>query len=184
MEGEKSSVEEELNNNLEILKSELTQVKGNLEALHKEKDEATQRCKEMEEYIAKMGVEFKETMHMVSNSIDWGKGKRSTFSLTPTTRSFLDVPGTITEAQKYSQSLVKDIVIRECQDKIKQLEKENNFHKEAIAMVVSDCEFANLYVVFCPVYMDSHVSILNLLMTLLLHDWIFHNYPLKINDLS
>ncbi|KAJ8910163.1 hypothetical protein NQ315_005766 [Exocentrus adspersus] len=121
VEGEKCSVEEKLQNDIVALESELSETKENMEALSKEKEEAINRCREMEDYISKMGVEFKETMHMVSNSIEWGK----------------DVPGTITEAQKYSQSLVKDIVIRECQDKIMQLEKENHYHKEAIAMVVS-----------------------------------------------
>lgn len=75
VEGEKTSVEEQLQNSMEILKSELSDVRENMETLSREKDEATHRCKEMEEYIAKMGLEFKETMHMVSNSIDWGKGK-------------------------------------------------------------------------------------------------------------
>lgn len=138
MEGEKTSVEEVLSTNIDTLKSELDQVRGDLDNVTREKEEASQRCREMEEYIAKMGVEFRDTMHMVSSSIEWGKGgvlvdighKLIVFDIS-------DVPATVSEAQKYSQSLVKDIVIRECQDKIKQLEKENNFHKEAIALVAS-----------------------------------------------
>ncbi|KAJ8984950.1 hypothetical protein NQ317_007819 [Molorchus minor] len=90
-----------------------------LDITTKEKEEATVRCQEMEDYISKMGLDQRETMHMVSSSIEWGK----------------ECSANVSEAQKYSQSLVKDIMIRECQDKIKQLERENNFHKEAIAMV-------------------------------------------------
>ncbi|KAJ8936874.1 hypothetical protein NQ314_012138 [Rhamnusium bicolor] len=75
IEGEKMSVEEVLQNDIDALRIELDQVKDTLSTLSKEKEEATERCKEMEEYIAKMGLECRETMNMVSSSIEWGKGK-------------------------------------------------------------------------------------------------------------
>lgn len=75
MEGERSTLEQQLQLTIDDLKVELDEVKSNLEQVTKEKDEALEKQHEMEEHISKMGLINKEAMNVVSNSIEWGKGK-------------------------------------------------------------------------------------------------------------
>lgn len=48
------------------------------------------------------------------------------------------MPSSIDEAQKYSQLMMKDILLQELNDKIKHLEHENSMFRKTLAIVVSD----------------------------------------------
>lgn len=74
MEGERTTLEQQLQNTIDDLTIELGDVKTKLETVTKEKDEAIEKQREMEEHISKMGLVNKEAMDIVSNSIEWGKG--------------------------------------------------------------------------------------------------------------
>ncbi|XP_074037753.1 uncharacterized protein isoform X2 [Leptinotarsa decemlineata] len=114
--------EETLQKNLDEVRKELEDTKEALEKMTVEKNEVTEKCKEMEDHLARMGLENKETMDMVSNSIVWGK----------------DATCVSAKANEYSESMMKDIIIQEFKDKIRRLEEENNLHKETIALVESN----------------------------------------------
>ncbi|XP_057654704.1 myosin heavy chain, clone 203-like isoform X1 [Diorhabda carinulata] len=119
IQGERTMCEESLMSKLASLQSELETVKRELEQANAEKNEAQEKCKGMEELITKMGLDNKETMNMVSNSMNWGN----------------DLSKGTTKANEYSESMVKDIIIQEYKDKIRELEEENNLHREKIATV-------------------------------------------------
>lgn len=75
VEGERTSLEQELQNTIDDLTVELSEVKSKLNIVTKEKTEAIEKKREMEDHISKMGLVNKEAMNVVSNSIEWGKGK-------------------------------------------------------------------------------------------------------------
>lgn len=75
MEGERTTLEQQLQVTIDDLTIELDDVKIKLEQVTKEKDEALEKQHEMEEHISKMGLINKEAMNIVSNSIEWGTGK-------------------------------------------------------------------------------------------------------------
>lgn len=56
-----------LQNQLEVTRSQLQQAK-------EEREKAIDKCKGLEEYVAKLGLEFKDNMKEVSCSIEWGTG--------------------------------------------------------------------------------------------------------------
>ncbi|KAG5886703.1 hypothetical protein JTB14_015768 [Gonioctena quinquepunctata] len=119
VEGERYSANEILEKNLEVKEIELKETKEILEKVTVERNEALEKCNAIEEHMARTVQESQETMNMVSNSIVWGK----------------ENSGGADKAHEYSESMVKDIVIQECRDKIRRLEDENNIHKETIALV-------------------------------------------------
>ncbi|CAH1160222.1 unnamed protein product, partial [Phaedon cochleariae] len=119
IEGERSTQEESLQQQLDELSAEMERNRYALRTVTNERDLAVSKCSEMEEHIAKMGLENRETMNLVSSSIQWGK----------------DGQGSASMAQEYSESMAKDIIIQEFKDRIRKLEEENVLHKETIALV-------------------------------------------------
>lgn len=79
VEGERTTLEQQLQNTIDDLTLELDDVKCKLETVTKERDEAIDKQREMEEHISKMGLVNKEAMDIVSNSIEWGKGNYTSF---------------------------------------------------------------------------------------------------------
>lgn len=63
-----------LQNQIDDLQAELAETKSTLAETNKQKNDALNKCKEMEEHIARIGLSNKETMSLVTSSIDWGKG--------------------------------------------------------------------------------------------------------------
>ncbi|XP_030745813.1 myosin-10-like isoform X2 [Sitophilus oryzae] len=114
IEDQKVSTEEELRNAIEHMDTELVQTKTELAEVTVQRNEALEKCSEFEGYIARMGIECKETMNKVSCSINWGKGKENNDSV----------------AEDYIQDIAKDLRIRELEDKIGSLERERILHFE------------------------------------------------------
>lgn len=73
-EGERTTLEQELQNTIDDLTLELDETKSKLVEVTSQRDEAIEKEQEMEEHISKMGMNNKEAMNTVSNSIEWGKG--------------------------------------------------------------------------------------------------------------
>nr|CAI5844156.1 unnamed protein product [Callosobruchus analis] len=116
---DRSTIQEKMQQVIDDLTEKLSKAETQLEEVSKEKDEAIERCREMEEHMSRLGVENRETMNALSNSVEWGK----------------ELPQTISEAQNYSEAMMKDIMLRELNDKVQLLEQENAKYKEAIAIV-------------------------------------------------
>lgn len=74
VEGERTTLEEDLQNTIDELTVELADVKSKFEVVVKERDEALEKKNEMEDHISKMGLVNKEAMNAITHSIDWGKG--------------------------------------------------------------------------------------------------------------
>ncbi|CAG9827323.1 unnamed protein product [Diabrotica balteata] len=117
VQGERTMCEETLIDKIDALENELINIKKELVIVSKERDEAEEKCKGMEDQISRLGMDNRATMNMVTNSINWGK----------------DNQDSTVKADEYSESMMKDILIQEYRDKIKRLEEENNFQREALA---------------------------------------------------
>nr|CAH7757578.1 unnamed protein product [Callosobruchus chinensis] len=116
---DRSTIQEHMQAVVDDLTKKLGQAESQLQEVTKEKDEAVERCKEMEEHMSRLGIENRETMNALSNSVEWGK----------------EFPGTISEAQNYSEAMMREIMFRELSDKVQQLQQENAKYKEDIAIV-------------------------------------------------
>ncbi|XP_050501237.1 myosin-8-like isoform X2 [Diabrotica virgifera virgifera] len=117
VQGERTMCEETLIDKIDALEDELKNIKKELVIVSKERDEAEEKCKGMEDQISRLGMQNRETMDMVTHSINWGK----------------DNQDSTVKADEYSESMMKDILIQEYRDKIKKLEEENTFQREALA---------------------------------------------------
>ncbi|CAG9854149.1 unnamed protein product [Phyllotreta striolata] len=113
------TVKDSLRSEIKRLQVEMEDLRGQLDAVTVERDEVRQRCKEMSDHISELGRENKQTMDIVSNSIQWGRGG----------------PEASLKADEYTKDLMKDIIIQECTDKIKQLEEENAEQKEILTIL-------------------------------------------------
>ncbi|XP_076274411.1 uncharacterized protein LOC143205180 isoform X2 [Rhynchophorus ferrugineus] len=114
IEDQKYSTEEQLRGALETVEADLMETKTRLVEVTHQRDEALEKCAEFEGYIARMGLECKETMNKVSCSINWGKGMKEPAHA----------------AEDYIQDIAKDLRIRELEDKIGMLERERILHFE------------------------------------------------------
>lgn len=148
MEGERTELEQQLQNTIDDLTVELHELREKLDIVTKEKDEAIEREHEMEEHIAKMGLVNKEAMDVVAHSVEWGKGNKITSIFTIPfidLQSLTDVPASNDEAQKYSQLMMKEIQLRELNDKVRQLEEENMMYRRTLDLVVGDYNLHTLF---------------------------------------
>ncbi|CAH1962431.1 unnamed protein product [Acanthoscelides obtectus] len=119
MQDDRTNIQDRMQTIIDDLTGKLNQAEAQLEEVTKEKDEACERCREMEEHMSRLGIQNRDTMNAVSNSVNWGK----------------EFPQVISEADKYNESMMKDIVLRELKDRVQDLEKENENYKQTIAVV-------------------------------------------------
>lgn len=81
VEGERSELEEQLQNSIDNLTLELGELKSKHDVVANERDEALEKQREMEEHISKMGLINKEAMNAVTHSVEWGKGSIVCFTI-------------------------------------------------------------------------------------------------------
>lgn len=80
---EKKAIDQKMETTITSLQNQLDVTMDQLQQAKEERDKAIAKCEGLEEYVAKLGLEFKENMKEVSCSIEWGKGEHFTFSIVP-----------------------------------------------------------------------------------------------------
>ncbi|KAL1513111.1 hypothetical protein ABEB36_002573 [Hypothenemus hampei] len=106
---------EEVERTIDSLKEELLRTQNELEEVIAQRDNAMEKCATFEGYVARMGLECKETMNKVTTSIEWGQNQPNTNAL---------------EVENYIHDIAKDVKIRELEDKVRKLEAEQIYHLE------------------------------------------------------
>lgn len=117
---EKKAIDQKMETTITSLQNQLDVTMDQLQQAKEEKDKAIAKCEGLEEYVAKLGLEFKENMKEVSCSIEWGK-----------------VEGSISD--KYIEIEAKNTRIRELENKIAELHQQNVEVEEEKAEVLASC---------------------------------------------
>ncbi|VEN38563.1 unnamed protein product, partial [Callosobruchus maculatus] len=71
---DRSNIKEKMQEIIDDLTEKLRRAETQLEEVTKEKNDAIEKCSEMEEHMSRLGLQNRETMNALSNSVEWGKG--------------------------------------------------------------------------------------------------------------
>lgn len=75
MENDKNTTKTDLETTISTLNDRLQSTEAQLSQVTAERDDALEKCVGFENYLARMGADFKESMQKVSQSIEWGASK-------------------------------------------------------------------------------------------------------------